>query len=227
MQKKYPIALIKKSFNFIASIDVDAQYGFTPFCPDELPVPEGQDVVAELNLQARFARYRIGSKDAHPREAIWITNETISQSTPLEGKNVDVRWPIHCVPGTKGFELIQGLPHPADYDFFVWKGIEPDMHPYGACYHDLHNTLSTGLIEFLFSKKIHTVIVGGLATEFCVKSTALQLCDAGLTVILNLGSCKAFDPKAAQDAIALMRQKGVITIESAKELELALETLHA
>ena len=36
-------------------------------------------------------------------------------------------WPLHCVPSTKGFELISGLPHPKDYDYFIWKGIEPDM----------------------------------------------------------------------------------------------------
>ena len=49
----------------VASFDVDAQNTFTPLCPDELPVPEGNCIVDELNAQAKWANYRVGSKDAH------------------------------------------------------------------------------------------------------------------------------------------------------------------
>src|SRR4029079_1858651 len=111
-----------------ASIDVDAQYGFTPQCPEELPVPGGEEIVLELNAQAKFARYRIGSKDAHSEKAIWVTQKNAAVGTPIQDGNidlynVDLYWPTHCVPGSKGFALIQGLPHPAHYDFFIWKGI--------------------------------------------------------------------------------------------------------
>lgn len=212
----------------VASIDVDAQYGFSPECPNELPVPNALDIVSELNLQATYASLRIGTKDAHPREAIWVASAQNPVLTPIQGKNVDVHWPEHCVPGTKGFELLEGLPHPAEYHFFVWKGIEPDMHPYGNCYHDLDETLSTGLIEFLRAHKIKTILLGGLATDYCVKVTALQLHRAGFKTIVNLGASRGISPSTTQSAIEEMRKSGIILIHSCKELEHSLyEVSHA
>jgi len=202
----------------VASIDVDTQNGFTTLCPLELPVPFGEQVVAELNQQSLFAAYRIGTKDAHPANADWIGTEHLPAFTQIMGTNMDVRWPVHCVPGTQGFELVTGLPHVSQYDFFVYKGVEPDMHPYGGCYHDFAERVSTGLIEFLHYKGVKTVIVGGLATDYCVKQTVLQLRAAGFETIVNLGACRGLTPKTTKQAITLMKQKGAITIQSSKEL---------
>ena len=204
----------------IASLDVDTQNSFTPLCPTELPVPEGQTIAEELNQQSKFAQYRIGSKDAHPPNPVWLTNEAYPTLSPVDGHpNADVRWPAHCIPGTFGFELIQGLPHPQDYDFFIWKGIEPDMHPYGACYHDIGEYMSTGLIEFLKTHGITTVIVGGLATDYCVKVTVLQLCHAGFKVILNLGACRGLAKDTTESAIQQMKQAGALLIHSYRSLK--------
>lgn len=202
----------------VASIDVDTQNGFTMLCPLELPVPNGEQVVNELNQQATFAEYRIGTKDAHPANADWVGTEHHPAFTHIIGSNMDVRWPMHCVPGTKGFELIKGLPHVSQYDFFVYKGVEPDMHPYGGCYHDFAERVSTGLIEFLRSKGVTTVLVGGLATDYCVKQTVLQLLVAGFETIVNLGACRGLTPQTTEQAILLMKQRGAIIIQSSKEL---------
>lgn len=214
----------------VASIDVDTQYGFTHQCPTELPVPNGEQVVAELNQQATFARYRIGTKDAHPANAEWVGSEHAPDFTQIiGGKNMDMRWPVHCVPGTKGFELIEGLPHVSEYDFFVYKGVEPDMHPYGGCYHDFAEKVSTGLIEFLRCKDVKTVIVGGLATDYCVKQTVLQLLRAGFETIVNLGACRGLAPDTTEQAISQMQQQGAIIIQSSLELiqaNLTSEALH-
>ncbi len=219
--------LLSEPKQTIASLDVDAQYGFTPACPQELPVPQGEDIVTELNHQAQFAQYRIGTKDAHSPSALWVANAQAPVLSPIEGKHMDVRWPVHCVPGTKGFQLIQGLPHPAEYDFFVWKGIEPDMHPYGACFHDLNETLSTGLIEFLHSKHIKVVIVGGLATDYCVKNTVLQLLKAGFRVIVNLAACRGLNGDTTQAALTLMRQCGATIISASQTLIQDAEEVYA
>lgn len=202
----------------VASIDVDAQYGFTPECPLELPVPDALSIVDELNRQATFASRRIGTKDAHPREAIWVATNEHPILSPAEGRHVDVCWPVHCVPGTKGFALIKGLPHPADYDFFIWKGVETDLHPYGACYHDLNEKVSTGLIEYLHYHQIKTVLVGGLATDYCVKITAMQLQRAGFQTIVNLAASRGLTPETTQAAIEAMRQEGIIIIHSCDAL---------
>ena len=201
-----------------ASLDVDAQKTFSPLCPDELPVVDAQAIVPELNQQAQFARLRLGSKDAHSPVAIWVANEAAPMLTPLVGDNVDCHWPVHAVPGTPGFELLPGLPHPKHYDFFVWKGIEPDMHPYGACYHDHANRLSTGLIEYLRQEHIDTVIVGGLALDYCVKTTVLQLINAGFRVIINLAATRGIDVQASYTAKEELANNGVEFINSVNDL---------
>jgi nicotinamidase/pyrazinamidase len=205
-----------------ASFDIDAQNCFTPVCPEELPVPEGDRIVNELNHQARYAYYRIGSKDAHPRNAAWVADDQHPPLSPVEGHNMDVRWPVHAVPGTEGFELIEGLPHPAQYDFFTWTGVEPDMHPYGKCYHDLKGRLSTGLIEYLQARQVNLVLAGGLATDYCVKTTVLQLLQAGFQVVVNLGACRGLAADTTDRAIAAMREAGARFVQCASELD-ALE----
>lgn len=197
-----------------ASFDVDAQKGFTPICPEELPVSGGEALAGALNRQAELARLRVGSKDAHPVNAIWKVVPGKPQFSPVQGKSVDIRWNLHCVPGTRGHELIDGLPHPADYDFFVQKGVEPDMHPYGACYHDLAERQSTGVIEFLKCNGIETVIVGGLATDYCVKTTACQLVRAGFRVIVNLGACRGIAGETTDAAVAEMVGNGIVVVDS-------------
>ena len=46
-----------------ASFEIDCQKAFTPLCPDELPVPEGDLIADEINAQAAYAQYRLGSKE--------------------------------------------------------------------------------------------------------------------------------------------------------------------
>lgn len=204
----------------IASFDIDAQNTFTPVCPDELPVIGGNEIAEELNSQADFASVRVASRDAHSPNAVWISDSEHAPLTPVEGNypNVDIYWPSHAIVGTKGFDFIDGLDAKA-YDFQVYKGIEPDKHPYGACWHDLNNTLSTGVIEFLQSKNITTVICGGLATDYCVKNTVLQLKAAGFDVILNKAACRGIAEATILEALQEMQAAGIIIIESSDNLK--------
>jgi nicotinamidase/pyrazinamidase len=195
----------------VASFDVDAQKTFTPLCPNELPVPEGDQIVSELNANAKLADIRVGSRDAHPSNALWIAKSPDDILAPVEGENIDVQWPSHAMMGTKGFELLDGLPHPVTgYDFMVSKGLDIDCHPYGACYHDLGDTKTTGVIEYLKANDVTTVIVGGLALEFCVAKTVTQLCDAGFQVILNLAASRGLSKKASDSATTSMVEAGAI-----------------
>lgn len=206
----------------IASFDVDAQKGFTPLCPNELPVPEGDAIVPALNQLAARAQLRIGSKDAHSPQAAWVVPEHAQMLQPLPLANADLTWVSHCVPGTPGFELLDGLPAPMDYDYFVWKGVEPDLHPYGACYHDLAEKRSTGVIEFLRQNDVGLVLVGGLALDYCVKTTALQLRRAGFEVIVHLPACRAIASETAETACIAMREQGITLAASLEELDGAL-----
>lgn len=214
------ISIIK---NRTASIDIDAQKGFTSVCPNELPINNGCAIVEELNNQSIFSCVRIGSKDSHPVDSLWIAKNPASILKPIvdhDNENIDIYWPPHCMSGSIGMELIDGLPKPEQYDFFVWKGVEKNLHPYGACFHDLKNKLSTGIIEFLKYRNIDTVIVGGLATDYCVKTTCLQLINCDLNVIINLSACRGVSEESSDIAISLMRSVGINIIGSSKELSM-------
>jgi len=202
-----------------AAFDVDAMNTFTPLCPGELPVPEGHLIVDELNAQAQYAKYRVGSKDAHCLAAIYNATPLQPQFSPIEGEpNADIRWNVHGIPGTYGFQLLKGLPAVTEYDFFIWKGIEPNMHPYGACYHDLAERLPTGVIDWAATRAICTFIVGGLATDYCVKLTVEQLL-RGFDVILNLGACRGITTEGTAKAVEELKVKGAIIVNCAKEIE--------
>ena len=214
--------MIKIDKSITASFDVDPQCGFTPICPNELPINEGDLIAGSLNEQAKFAEYRVVSKDCHPAEAPWITDKPDEVMTPVQGEypNLDIKWPAHCVVGTRGNDLIPGLPDEKSYDLVIEKGVDPLKHPYGACYHDLAESEGTGAIEWLQQRKIKLIIVGGLATDFCVKTTVLQLCNAGFEVIVNLAACRGVADESTKSAMVEMREKGVKFIDNSSELEL-------
>lgn len=194
-----------------ASFDVDAQRGFTPLCPNELPVSEGHLIVPALNKQATFAKYRVGSMDWHPVNALWLATDEKQQFTPISDQpNLDLHWKAHCMIGTEGNRLLDGLPSMDQYDYMVIKGMFPDMHPYGACYHDLNDTISTGVIEFLKSKEVKTVIVGGLALDYCVKTTSLQLAKH-FKVFINLDATRAIDStQMVAQTIPMLLDTGIV-----------------
>lgn len=206
----------------IASFDIDAQKGFTPLCPNELPVPDGDKIVTALNAMASRADLRLASKDAHNSQAVWIVDKPSDMLQPLNYPNADVTWLAHCIVGTKGFELLADLPKPEEYDFFVWKGIESTMHPYGACYHDLQEKLSTGVIEYLRLNDVRQVIIGGLALDYCVKTTAMQLNKAGFEVIVLLSASRALAKETGEQAISQMKQLGIIICDDLTMLDYQL-----
>lgn len=203
----------------IASFDVDAQKGFTTLCPNELPVPDGECIVAMLNAISERVDLRVGSKDAHSPNAIWVVKDASQMLQKIPYANADLTWVSHCVPGSIGFELLDGLPAPVEYDYFVWKGIELDMHPYGACFHDLAEQQSTGVIEYLKSNHVDWVIVGGLALDYCVKTTALQLANAGFHVVVVLQACRALSAETANEAIVQMKRNNITICNDLVELD--------
>lgn len=202
--------------NKTATVNIDVQLSFTNFCPEELPVPGGETLAPILNEMAALGCFRVGSKDAHGPNPVWATNDPALIATPTGLAEAPLYWPSHCVVGTKGFELLDGLPRPEDFDFFVWKGIEKHLHPFGICYHSAR--LTTGVIEVLQVRGIERVIVGGLAFDFCVKDTAIQLAKAGFEVIVVREACRAIADESAEAATQAMLAAGVEIVETIKEL---------
>ena len=212
--------------NTTASLDVDPEKGFTPLCPDELPVEGGDKIVEELNGQHTKAKFKLVSKDVHPPDALWIATLMYPQLTPVGLPDVDVRWNRHCQSGTHGMELLDGLPKMTEYDFFVAKGFEKDLHPYSACYHNMAKTISTGIIEWLNQNNVTTVIVGGLALNvednpLCVGHTVIDLAKAGFQVILNMGATRGLGSKEGRDKFVemLKNEYGIFIVNSYKDID--------
>lgn len=202
---------------------VDMQKGFTNACPDELPVPGGEKLVEPFMRLVGMTDHLVGSKDAHPPNAIWIASEEHPQFSkidkkalskdPIDNWDVDIYWKAHCVVGTKGFELIDGMPEVCDFDFFVYKGVEPNMHPYGACFHDIEGwALSTGVVEWLLYHKIYTVVVAGLATDYCIANTAMQLARNYFDVVVCLEACAGVSEETTKMAIERMKKYHTIPL---------------
>lgn len=202
----------------IAAFDVDAQKGFTSLCPDELPVPGGHEIAGTLNTMATYADLRVASKDAHSPNALWVVDTPAEMLKPTGLPNADLTWVRHCEVGSRGFESLDGLPAAHEYDFMVFKGVEPALHPYGACYHDLADSISTGVIEYLRDRNVDTVLVGGLALEFCVATTARQLRKAGFAVVLYLPATRALNPANAIGTMLDLGMAGVQIAETEQEL---------
>lgn len=200
----------------IVAIDVDAQKTFTPLCPDELPVAEGHLIAAELNAQAALADLRVMTKDAHSMQAAWLCDSAADILQPTGLPDAPEKWVAHAMVGTQGFELLDGLPAETDYDFCVWKGVSPALHPYGACFHDVRERLSTGLLEWLTVRGAAVIVVGGLATDYCVKATVLQLLRGGSwQVLVNRAACRGIAPDTVAAAWQEMAAAGAVLLEDA------------
>lgn len=208
----------------IVSIDVDAQKTFTPLCPDELPIIGGDEIVAELNAQAALADLRVMTKDAHSPHAAWLCAHRHEILQPTGLVNAPEKWVAHAMVGTYGFELLDNLPAETDYDFCVWKGVSPELHPYGACFHDVQERLSTGLLEWLQARGARTVLVGGLATDYCVKSTVLQLLRGGdWRVVVNQAACRGIAADTVAAAWAEMAAAGAVILANAAAVDAFLQ----
>ena len=198
-----------------ALILVDLQ---NDFCPGgALPVPEGDRVIAVVNrLVLRFDLV-VATQDWHP-----AAHSSFAANHP--GRNVgdvielgglpQVLWPVHCVQGTPGAEF-----HPALDRYRIaavfQKGTDPAVDSYSGFF-DNGRRKATGLEDFLRGRQVAEVFVCGLATDFCVKATALDAAGLGFRTHLIEDACRGVElkPGDVARAVAEMRAAGVVVAES-------------
>lgn len=204
----------------IVSLDIDAQIDFTPL-GNGLKVEDGHNIVGELNKSATLADKRANSRELHNRNSPWVTDDADESGALFDGhEHLDRKWMMHCEFGTKGAELLDGLPHPLyGYDFMVVKGTEVDSHPYGACYHDAEETKPTGLIAQIKEWGTDYVIAGGLAYDFCVATTVIQLQKAGINVLVNKAACRSVFPESEELATERMLAAGAMIFDNAAAIK--------
>lgn len=192
---------------------VDLQNDFMP--GGALAVREGDETVPVANrLMADYA-WVIATQDWHPPTHLsFAANHPGKQ--PYEVIDLDgldqVLWPTHCVTDTEGAAFHPDLNRDR-IDKVVTKGSDPRVDSYSAFF-DNGRRASTGLGDFCHQKKITGVDIMGLATDYCVKFTALDAVSLGLETRLIAEGCRGVN-LGAQDseaAIAAMTASGVVLI---------------
>lgn len=175
-----------------ALIVVDVQ---NDFCPGgALPVPGGEGVVRVINtLQMKFHTLCF-TRDWHPQDHCSFSDEP---------QFTDKSWPPHCVQDSPGAEFHGDLHVPSDV-IIVSKGTDSDKEAYSGFE-------GTDLAGQLRAAGVKRVFVAGLATDYCVKATALDAVKAGFETVLVGDGCRGITEETSARALAEMRAAGVVT----------------
>ena len=198
-----------------ALILVDIQNDFVP--GGALSVRDGDAVVPVANRVQRGFELIVASKDWHPRDhgsfAANHPGKNIGDVIDLQGLP-QILWPIHCVQWSPGAELVPAL-DTSRIERVFFKGIDRDIDSYSALFDNCHRR-STGLGEYLRERGVRSVYLLGLATDYCVKFTALDARQMGFEVFVIEDGCRGIELKLGDIAAALdeIRRAGGQVIRS-------------
>ncbi len=180
---------------------VDPQYDFFP--GGSLAVAQGDEIVAPLN--ALLDRHRgalvFASRDLHP-------------TSTRHFKERGGIWPPHCVAGTRGARFHEALKMEGAlvYD----KGTDPEDDGGYSAFDGVrhHDGRATSLIADLRHRGVDSLVVAGLATDYCVKASVLDARQHGLMVFLFLPGVRPVNlkPEDGDTAVDVMRDAGALVI---------------
>ncbi|MBX8573482.1 bifunctional nicotinamidase/pyrazinamidase [Pseudomonas cichorii] len=202
-----------------ALLVIDMQYDFMP--GGRLAVPDGDAVLPLINrLGERFTRV-ILTQDWHPAGHISFASSHPG-CTPFESITLpygpQTLWPDHCVQGSQGSHLHAdlNLPHA---QLIVRKGFNAHIDSYSA-FMEADRTTTTGLAGYLKERGIDTLVVVGLALDFCVSWSAQDARKAGFTTYVIEDACRAIDMNGSlENAWQAMLASGVNRVQSNVFLE--------
>jgi len=203
-----------------ALILVDIQNDFLP--GGALAVRLGHEVIPVLNqLQSAFPIV-VATKDWHPPDhgsfAQSHAGKNVFEQIELNGLPQTL-WPAHCVQDTSGAELAPKLEQHRIHKVFH-KGTDRGIDSYSGLF-DNGGRKSTGLGEWLKEQGVNEVYVAGLATDYCVKFTALDAVQFGFKTYLIEDASRGVNlrPDDVQNAIDEMKRAGIKILQSADILK--------
>jgi len=203
----------------VGVIVVDVQGDFTTWKQGSLAAPGTDQAFVEKveNATKELARKGLlifGTQDWHPANHVsFYTNHPEGrpfQVIKINGRT-QVLWPPHCIQGTENAKVL------VDNNLFlaiVKKGKNPKYDSYSGFQDDGGD--KTEMNQILKRNGIQKVIVYGIATDYCVKATAVDAANAGYKVIVVEGLCKGVAPKTTEAALKEMKEKGITVV---KELD--------
>ncbi|KAI0389452.1 isochorismatase [Xylariaceae sp. FL0594] len=210
-----------------ALIVVDMQ---EDFCPPNgsLAVARGRDIAAPINQLLALPSFalKVATKDWHPPNHISFASnhagkkafvDCVEVANPYDdSQRYESRlWPVHCVQGTAGAQLIPELDSER-LDVVIEKGTDARVEMYSPFYAPFDEkgdeeeeekgkkrkrVGDSGLLSLLRSHAVTDVYVVGLAGDYCVKSCAQDSVREGFRTYLIEECTRAVDSdKASWDA---------------------------
>ena len=203
----------------IGVIVVDMQGDFTTWKNGSLAV-DGTDqaFVAKVKKATEMLREKgyliFATQDCHPAEHVSFHSNHDGtepyEAIQIEGRT-QVLWPPHCVQETENAEVL------LDNDLFVaivQKGKDKRYDSYSGFQDD--GGAKTEMDGILKENGIKELIVYGIATDYCVKATAIDAANAGYQVTVVEGLSRGVAPDTTAEALDEMKAKGIILV---KEVE--------
>ena len=198
-----------------ALIIVDLQNDFLP--GGALAVPHGDEIIPVANqLQQRFELV-LATKDWHPPDhgsfAVNHPGKKPGDHVVLNGIE-QILWPVHCVQNTHGAEFASSFDTSRIAHIFH-KGIDPKIDSYSTFFDNAHRR-HTGLAHYLEQRSIKEIYLMGLALDYCVKYSALDARQLGLTTFVILDGCRGIElePGDIDHAIDEMKCAGAVLLKS-------------
>lgn len=197
-----------------ALILVDLQNDFMP--GGALGVPGGDEVIAVAHRLIPQFDHVVLTQDWHPKNHLSFAKNhpgrSINDVVQMDGIE-QVLWPVHCVEHSHGAAFADQLTFPCESKI-VRKGTRNNIDSYSGFF-DNGRLHETELASHLKRLGVDEVMVMGLATDYCVKFTALDAVALGFKASLHVDGCRGVNlqPNDVADAIEEMEKAGVV-IES-------------
>jgi nicotinamidase/pyrazinamidase len=198
-----------------ALILVDLQYDFCP--GGALAVRHGDETIEVARRLMPHFQTIVATQDWHPPDhqsfAASHPGREPGQVIDLDGLS-QVLWPVHCVQGTRGAELHEGIDRRRLAAVFQ-KGTDPRIDSYSGFFDNGHRK-ATGLGDWLAGRGVRQLYVLGLATDYCVKFTVLDALKLGYDVWVIEDGCRPVElsPGDGERALSEMRGFGAAVIPS-------------
>ncbi len=165
------------------------------FCPGgALAVTGGDEIVAPINALMAEYPVRVLTQDWHPADHLSFASQhdgADPYSVTEMPYGPQVLWPDHCVIGSDGAAFHGNLQVDAA-DLIIRKGFRRQIDSYSAFFENDHAT-PTGLEGYLRTRGVDTLVMTGLATDFCVNFSAVDAAKLGFKVTVIESLTRAID----------------------------------
>jgi nicotinamidase/pyrazinamidase len=202
-----------------ALILVDIQNDFVP--GGALAVPRGDQVVPIANRLMSYFDHVVATQDWHPADHLSFASQhagkQVGDVIEINGLQ-QILWPDHCVQNTPGAEFVPVL-DVNRIDAVFQKGTDRQIDSYSGFFDNGHRK-TTGLADYLAAQGINEIYICGLATDYCVKFTALDARRLGFDTHVVEDACRGvnLNPDDVVNALHAMRDVGVHIVPSAESL---------